>query len=227
MTGSGEAPNLVFGQPLQANGGFESGLANWQIIAGQPVSFTSTDGEGAPYAGSRFLHGGRNTAGDMIVRQDIDLVAKGFTTNDLDGGTTVDAEAWLRNAYATWTFDDQVHFRVACLDAQNQESASVRSMIAGNGTWTKRSLSGMVSAGTRKLRVEIVGQHRRDADNDSMTDDVVVRLQRATSPVNPRITKLPMLQDYRQDAIGCFGKRTATWSCTVWNGAAALSPSTR
>ncbi len=201
VMGSGEAPNLVFGQPLQANGGFESGLTNWQIIAGSPTTFTSTDGEGAPYAGSRFLHGGRNPTGDMIVRQDIDLLATGFTVNDLDSGAAVDAEAWLRNAYVTLTFDDQAYFRVACLDSQDRESASFRSMIAGNNAWTRRPLSGMLPPGTRKLRLEVVGRHRRDADNDSMADEVAVRLQRSPAPVNPRITKLPMLQDYRQDAM--------------------------
>lgn len=168
VTGSGGPPILLFGQPLQLNGGFEISLTNWQVICGHPVTFSSSDGEGAPYAGTRFLHGGRNPAGDMIVRQDIDLLAAGFTPHDLDTGAAVDAEAWLRNAYATWTFDDQVDFRVVCLDEQNRASASVRSMIAGNNAWTRRTLSGLLPAGTRKLRVEITGRQRRDADNDSM-----------------------------------------------------------
>ncbi len=201
VTGSGTPPNLLFGQPLQLNGGFESGLTNWQVIAGHPTTFAATDGEGTANTGLRFLHGGRSPAGDMRVRQDIDLLALGFTANDLDTRTMVEADAWLRNANGTWTFDDQVYLRVACLDSQDQESASFRSLIAGNNAWTKRSLTGTIPAGTRKLRLEVIGKHRRDADNDSMADDVVVRLQRLVSPANPQITKLPMLQDYRQDAM--------------------------
>ena len=201
VTGSGEPPNLLFGQPLQVNGGFESYLTNWQVIAGHPVTLTSSDGKGAPYADSRFLYGGFSPGDDMIVRQDIDLLAAGFTESDLDEGAAVDAEARLRNAYGTWTFDDQAYFRVACLDAGNQESASVRSMVAANSAWVQRTLSGILPPGTRKLRVEIVGNHRRDADNDSMADAVVVRVQRVPALVSPRITKLPMLQDYRQDAM--------------------------
>ncbi len=218
VTGSGGPPNLLFGQPLQVNGGFESYLTNWQVIAGHPAAFTSSDGEGAPYAGSRFLHGGLSPGGDMIVRQDIDLLASGFTENDLDTGAAVDAEAWLRNAYATWTFDDQAYFRVACLDALNQESASVRSMVAANSAWIQRTLSGVLPPGTRKLRLEIVGNHRRDADNDSMADAVVVRVQRVSALVSPQITKLPMLQDYRQDAMtllwetdGNLASHTVEW----------------
>ncbi len=201
VTGSGGPPNLIFGQPLQRNGGFESGLTDWQVIAGRPTTFTSVDGEGASYAGSRFLHGGRSPAGDMIVRQDIDLLAAGFTADDLDAGAAMDAEAWLRNAYGTWTFDDQAFFRVGCLDSQDRESASFRSLIAGNSAWTRRPVSGVLPPGIRKLRVEIVGRHRRDADNDSMADEVVIRVQRAPVLVSPQITKLPMLQDYRQNAM--------------------------
>jgi hypothetical protein len=202
VTGSGEPPNLLFGQALQLNGGFESNLSNWQVIAGNPVVLTGTGGKGAPYAGSRFLHGGLNpTAGDMTVRQDIDLLGKGFTAGDLDSGATLDAEAWLRNAYATWSFDDQVDCRVAFLDSLDRELSSIRSMVAGNNVWVRRTFSGLVSPGTRKLRVEITGKQRRDSDNDSMADEVAVRLQRAASIVDPQITKLPLLQDYRQDAM--------------------------
>ncbi len=201
VTGSGVPPNLTFGQPLQLNGGFESGLANWQIVVGNPTTLTSAAGKGGPYAGSRFLHGGLSPGGDSVVRQDIDLIAAGFTGTDLDGGVTLDATAWLRNLYSSGTFDDQVYFRVACLDASGQESASYRTMIAGNNVWTQRALSGILPPGTRRLRLEIVGHNRHDADNDSMADDIAVRLQRAWPLVNPQITKLPMLQDFRQDAM--------------------------
>jgi hypothetical protein len=204
VTGSGVPPNPAFGQPLQVNGGFESLLTNWQVIAGNPTVLTSAGGEGAPYGGSRFVYGGRNAGGDMVVRQDIDLLAAGFTANDLDGGAVVDAEAWLRNAYGADTFDDQVYFRVACLDAQGRELASIRSMVPGNNVWVQRTLGGLLPPGTRQLRLEVVGKHRRDADNDGMADEVIARVQRVWPLVNPQITKLPLLQDYRQDAMTLF-----------------------
>lgn len=204
VTGSGEPPNLLFGQPLERNGGFELGLTHWQFIAGQPVTFTSAEGRGTPFAGTNFLFGGRSPGGDFILRQDIDLLAAGFTASDLDAGAAVEAEAWLRSAYPTWTFDDLADFRVACLDSFSRETASFRSLIAGNNTWTRRTVGGLLPPGTRTLRVEILGQHRRDADNACQADAVAVRLQRVAAPVSPQITKLPMLQDYRQDAMTLF-----------------------
>lgn len=204
VTGSGGLPNLLFGQPLLTNGGFESELAGWEVISGRPVVLTSAGGKGLPYAGTRYLHGGLSQVGDYIVRQDIDLIGVGFSATDLDSGARVEAEAGLRNAYAAFTFDDQVDLRVGFLDAANQELASVRSLIAGSSGWVLRTASGLVPAGTRKLRVEIIGKHRRDADNDSMADNIVVRLHPAPAASSPVITKLPMLQDYRKDAMTLF-----------------------
>lgn len=200
--GSVPGPNPMFGQPLQANGGFESHFANWQTIEGQPIILTSAGGKGAPFGGTNFLHGGINTtATNAIVRQDIDLLAAGFTTNDLDSGSALDATAWLRNFYGAGNFDDQVFCRVGFLDEAGQELSAVRCLIAANNVWLQRKLSGLLPVGTRKLRLEVVGKHRRDADNDSMADDLEVRLQKPVALPMPVITKLPMLQDVRTDAM--------------------------
>ncbi|MEI2726069.1 MAG: metallophosphoesterase [Verrucomicrobiota bacterium] len=200
--GSVPGPNPLFGQALQTNGGFELLFANWQTIAGSPLVLTSVGGKGDPHAGVNFFHGGINTAAsNAIVRQDIDLIATGFTTNDLDSGAVLDAEAWLRNFYGAGTFDDQVFYRVGYLDGANQELSAVRCIIAANSVWLQRNLAGRLPAGTRKLRLEIVGKHRRDADNDSMADDLIVRLQKPFPLPTPNITKLPMLQDVRTDAM--------------------------
>lgn len=204
VTGCGAPPNLLFGQQLLLNSGFESLLTNWEVVTGTPVTLTSADGKGTPLADSRFLYGGFSPAGDMIVRQDIDLLAAGFPANDLDAGAVLDGLAWLHNAYATGSFDDQAFIRVGFLNASRQELASARSMVAGSSSWVQRSISGVLPQGTRYLRVEIVGKHRRDANNDSMADGVSVCLQRAWPLVSPQITKLPMLQDYRQDAMTLF-----------------------
>lgn len=200
--GSIPGPNPMFGQPLQTNGGFELQFTSWQTIEGQPVILTSAGGKGAPYAGTNFLHGGINTtATNAVVRQEIDLIAAGFSTNDLDSGATLDATAWLRNFYGAGTFDDQVFCRVGFLDGTGQELSAVRCLIAANNVWLQRSLSGLLPVGTRRLRLEVIGKHRRDDDNDSMADDLAVRLQKPVALVTPNITKLPMLQDVRKDAM--------------------------
>ncbi len=202
VSGSIPGPNPLFGQALQTNGGFELLFASWQTVAGSPLVLTSAGTKGSPHAGANFLHGGINTsATNAVVRQDIDLIAAGFTASDLDTGAALDAEAWLRNWYGAGTFDDQVFYRVGYLDGANQELSAVRCIIAANSVWLQRNLSGLLPVGTRKLRLEIVGKHRRDADNDSMADDLIVRLQKPVSLPTPTITKLPMLQDVRTDAM--------------------------
>ncbi|HMJ65943.1 MAG TPA: metallophosphoesterase family protein, partial [Candidatus Binatia bacterium] len=115
-------------------------------------------------------------------------------------GASLDAEAWLRNWYPAGIFDDQVYCRVVFLDAARAELSSIRCIVAANNSWLWRPLTGLVPTGTRFLRAEIIGKHRRDLDNDSMADDVIVRL-RKTIPMTPQITKLPMLQDVRPDAM--------------------------
>jgi predicted phosphodiesterase len=199
--GSGPPPNPRFGQPLQVNGGFESSFANWLVVAGRPAALSVGGGRGTPHSGSLFMYGGFSPGGDSVIRQDIDLLAAGFTEADLDGGAAVDAEAWLRNQYGQGTFDDQVFARVAYLDAAGAEIASVRCLVAADNVWVPRKLTGLLPLGTRGLRTEIVGRHRRSADNDSLADDVVVRLQEAPVAFTPAITKRPMLQDVRTNAM--------------------------
>ncbi len=201
VEGSGPAPNALFGQPVQANGGFESQLLSWQRLTGNAAALTASGGRGSPHGGSYFVYGGASPGGDTVLRQEIDLIAAGFTAADLDGGAAVDAEAWLRNEFGAGTFDDQVFFRVAYLNEAGAELSSVRCMVAGNSVWIPRTVTGLLPPGTRKLRAEIVGRHRRGANNDSMADDVIVRLQEAPVTFTPVITKLPMLQDVRTDAM--------------------------
>jgi len=200
--GSTGSINPLFGLPLQTNGGFESLFANWQTLAGSPLVLTSASGKGSPHGGANFFHGGISTTdSNAIIRQDIDLIAAGFTSDDLDTGAVLDAEAWLRNFYGAGTFDDQVFYRVGYLDGSDQELSAVRCIIAANSVWLHRPLSGLMPAGTRSLRLEVVGKHRRDADNDSMADDIIVRLQKPFPLPPPNITKLPMLQDVRTNAM--------------------------
>jgi len=200
--GSLPSPNPLFGQPLQINGDFESFFSNWQTVAGDPLILNSTSGKGLPHGGINFFHGGINTTGsNAIVRQDIDLIAAGFTPEDLEAGAVLDADAWLRNLYGAGNFDDQVFCRIGYLDGSGTELSAVRCIIAGDNSWLQRNVNGLLPTGTRTLRVDIIGKHRRDADNDSMADDVIVRLQKAFLLPTPRITKLPMLQDVRPDAM--------------------------
>ncbi len=198
--------NPLFGQPLQTNGDFEQLSAGWEILTGNPLFPNSSGGKGSPHGGDFFFHGGNNASGsNTVIRQDIDLIAKGFAPVDLDTGTALDAEVWLRTPQNSGAFDDQVSCRIGFLDTADQEISAARSLIAGNNVWQRRLITGLVPIGTRKLRVEIIADHRRDANNDGMADDLVVRLQKPWPlSSSPQITKLPMLQDYRTNAMRLF-----------------------
>lgn len=204
ITGCGKQPNFNFDKNMVQNGGFESGLANWQVIMGNPIVLGNTDGKGSPCAGDHFLHGGLDATTNMVVRQDVDLIAFGFSTNDLDNGAILNASAWMRNGYGGSTFDNQTYLRVAFLDSANQEISSARTLIPDNVAWIKRSVSALLPTGTRALRVEAIGLHRRDQDNDCFADEITATLGQASPSFNPTITKLPLLQDYRQDAMTLF-----------------------
>lgn len=191
--------NPRFGQPLQVNGGFESLWTGWTIQKGRPVPQLTGAVKGAAHGGSRFLHGGTGRPGDAVVRQVILL--DGFRPAELEGAL-LDSVGWLRNWYGEGTFDDQVYYRVVFVDGAGAELSSVRCMVAANSIWLQRSLRAVLPPGTRALHVEIVGRHRRDADNDSMADDLEVRLVPAPGFIAPAvITKRPMLQGVRTDAM--------------------------
>jgi 3',5'-cyclic AMP phosphodiesterase CpdA len=191
--------NPLFGQSLQTNGGFEGLFSGWTTMAGRPAVRLTGVAKGSSHGGTRFLHGGLNRPGDMVVRQVIPL--GGFTTNELDGAV-LESEAWLRNWYPSGVFDDQVFHRVVFVDAAGREISSVRSMVAADDAWLQRSLTAVLPTGTRTLHLEVVGRHRRDADNDSMADDLDVRLRVAPAVVPPPVlTKKPMLQGVRTDAM--------------------------
>ncbi|MBL9172784.1 MAG: metallophosphoesterase family protein, partial [Verrucomicrobiales bacterium] len=203
VTLQGSRPrNPRFGQPLERNGGFEEDLAHWSILEGSPQVLPSGTTKGRPHGGDKFLHGGLNRPGDGIVRQELDLGDLGFADPELSEAV-VRADAWLRNQQNAGLFDDQVYARVVYLGADGTELGSVRCLVAGDRSWLSRSFGGRLPKGTRRLGLEVVGRHRRDADNDSMADDLTVRLDPLWPPVQvaPTITKLPMLQDVRRDAM--------------------------
>ena len=68
---------------------------------------------------------------------------------------------YLRNFFGANTFDDQVFLRVNYLDGAGLELAAVRCLIPANNVWSQKTLTGLLPAGTRRLRVEVVGRHRR------------------------------------------------------------------
>ncbi|MBI1841975.1 MAG: metallophosphoesterase [Verrucomicrobia bacterium] len=197
------ALNTNYGVALQLNGGFEEALNHWTTVAGNPITLLATQGKGSPHSGKLFLHGGKaTTAEESVVSQVVDLAAAGFSPADMDDLSVAQVDGWLRNKYEAGTFDDQVFMRLRYLDAQDAELSSLRSLLPVTGAWSHQFMGGLLPGGTRRLSLEVVGKHRVDPDNDSMADDLILKLTRpTTTPRAVTISKLPMLQDYRQNAM--------------------------
>lgn len=193
-------PPPPFDQELLQNPGFENGLAPWGVEYGSCMVAVAPFADADPHGGTAFLHGGTEGAVTSCrAYQDVNVLAFALETDYL--AVSVQASSWLRNWFNVNNFDDQILLRVRYLDGQGTELSSIRTLVAGDDQWLLREATGLLPFGTRTLRVELEARFRRGADNDGMADDASLKLSKATVAATPTITKLPMLQDFRRDAM--------------------------
>ncbi len=200
----GGAPRQPFDRELLGNPGFEAGVfAPWVVEYGScEIEYGPSFPWATPHSGDWLFYGGDEGAvASCRAWQEVDLLREGFLAATLDAGlATVNAEAWLRSWANAGSFDDQVFYRVRFLDPAGIELGSVRTLLVGDDDWLQRRAAAVLPPGTRRLRVEIEARFRAGLDNDGMADDTSVKLARIeTSP--PTLTKQPMLQDVRLDAM--------------------------
>ena len=112
----------------------------------------------------------------------------------------MDAFSYLRAWQNPGNFDDQAFLRVRYLDVFESELSSLRTMIGDDNDWILRTTEGLLPPLTRFIDVEIEASFRHGADNDGMADEASLVID-LTTPATPNLTKLPMLQDFRQDAM--------------------------
>lgn len=204
VAGRRRLPPQPFGQELLGNGGFESGaFAPWTVEAGSceveyGPTFAWADAVGGDYL---FYGGDGGQVATCRAAQDVDLVAERFRAATIDGGGVLaDASVWLRSWLPAGSFDDQVFLRLRFLDLVGTELASLRTLLAGSDDWVWRRADGLVPPGTRRVRVELESRFRAGADNDGMVDEASLVLESGAAAV-PILTKPPMLQDVRTDAM--------------------------
>ena len=209
-----------FDAVLGRNLGFEENFSGWTIVKGRPII-----GSGDAHSGSRYLYGGNNNPGDAIVRQEVDLVAAGFRTGELDDEPMVEAAGWMRVETGSGAFDDHVFHRVQFLGGAGEVLGEVRSLIADSWQWLPRTVSAPAPKGTRRLALEVVGRQRRGTSNDAMADDLALRIHRPWPPSAVRITKQPFLQDVRPDAMTLFWETDANpvWPAVEWGDERGIS----
>jgi 3',5'-cyclic AMP phosphodiesterase CpdA len=116
------------------------------------------------------------------------------------GRVAVELEVAVASREVEGGFDDQPRLRIAWLGAEGEALGSLETLAGSGRSWHIRGATGLVPPGTREARIELDARLRRLPDNDAMMDDVQVRLHEV-EPRSPAVTRLPMLQDHRTDAM--------------------------
>ena len=179
------------------NAGFEGGLEPWQIETGACLP-TAGRLDLLPPEGDGFMWGGE--FGSCLAWQVMDL-SEANTAEAIDAGrVAVELEVAVASREIEGNYDDQPRLRVVWLGDDGRPLGSLETLAGSGPTWHIRGASGLVPPGARQARVELDARLRRLPDNDAMMDDVQVRLSLA-DPRSPAITRQPMLQDHRQNAM--------------------------
>lgn len=187
---------------LVHNGGFESGdFTGWEVTGSCEVH-DATSPWADPAVGSYFLYGGDDVdVSTCRVTQEVVLAQQGFRPGYMAiTPLLVDASAYLRDFSGPTSYDDQAFLRIRYLDGLGEELASVRTLIGGDDSWGQEFTAGLLPVDAVSLSVEVEASFRAGADNDGMADEVSTQIRLAT-PQLPAITKPPLLQDFRQDAM--------------------------
>lgn len=136
----------------------EAGLLNGDFETGDLTSWTVVNGTWAAAAGAAFsgAFGARMsaTAAARILRQSVDLLARGFDAADIDaGGLVVDFEGRTRRNSGLGDTRIRVQFRDAADLLISELDSGVLTPAIGN--WTLVELDGTVPALTRHIRVDL------------------------------------------------------------------------
>lgn len=189
---------LILDGPLITNGDFEAGGFEGWIVDGSCEVVDILDYL-QPYQGDWFAFGGEN--GHCTLRQEIPLQLYGYDESDIDNQRLrVELSSILANFDVPDDFDDQVTAMVVFKDEIGDELGRIETLIAGSGNWMLREAKRLIPANTRTLELRIEGELRMDNINHSHVDDVQLTVVEA-QPQDPIMTKAPMLQDYRMDAM--------------------------
>lgn len=160
-------PNLL------ANGGAEDGVNSWVEDAGSFESISSGECAGNDaYAGSKlFAVGGvcnDNAYGEG--HQDVDV--SNYATQ-IDAGTV---EVNFGGYLSDYNGADRPEFKLQCLGATGNLLSTSPTYGHQTSTWTLKNESMAVPAGTRSVRMILMGTRNAGSDNDSYFDEVFVRL---------------------------------------------------
>ncbi len=163
---------------LLTNPSFESDFNNWTVT---PSASIRTSGP-APFDGAKYVSGDANPT--STIRQDIDLLTRGFTAAQLDnGGWAVHFGARVRSGAES--VRDEGRLTLSFLNATGNVIQS-RQVNSANTTdrWELIGGRNYVPAGTRTVRFEYSMTKRSGATTDAFLDRAFVTLQDSSSVVD-------------------------------------------
>lgn len=195
----GVDPSAALASAQISNGGFEDQLAGWRVETGV-CQITAERLDLPPHEGAAYLWGGEGQAGSCLAWQLLDLGAAGVPDAIDAGRVAVELEIAVASREVEGDFDDQPRLRIVWIGAEGEALGSLETLAGSGKSWHIRGATGLVPPGTREARVELDARLRRLPDNDAMMDDVQVRLHEVERR-SPSITRQPMLQDHRTDAM--------------------------
>jgi glycerophosphoryl diester phosphodiesterase len=170
---------------LQTNQNTGRGVQPW-INAGYDLCSIRTDGGGSGASGDFFGMGGRFSGGTgqlSRMRQDIDLLACGVLTDEIDAGLLATS---VGGYLSSWPGDsDSAGFTVTFRDADlGLISTAYSTGQQDHDSWTEYRLDDIpVPTGTRFIQFDAEFVKAGGSNNDGRLDDAWVRIFRSTIPL--------------------------------------------
>jgi hypothetical protein len=154
----GAPPGGGAGSIALVNGGFENGdFSGWTIVSGSgwTAATAATTGNSNPRTGTYYArHSG--VAAGVAIRQQFDLLASGFTEEEIDAGTlTLNFSAWIGGEDGV---NDGARLRINYLDASMTliDSTETANSIPPAGTYAQVSINENIPAATRHLQLDLI-----------------------------------------------------------------------
>ncbi|MEL6867753.1 MAG: metallophosphoesterase, partial [Bacteroidota bacterium] len=183
---------------LLLNGGGEDGVNHWIVETGSIESLGPGECAGGnPYRGDKYLAvGGLCDGNETTYSAAYQIVDVSSMAAVISGGEVeVNANAYLAN----YNGNDQPSFFVQYLDATDGLLGTSPTQSASTSTWTYFSISELLPAATRQIKIVLTGTRNAGTDNDSYFDELAIQLD--TFP-GDNCADLPLpveLLDFRGD----------------------------
>jgi hypothetical protein len=154
----GAPPGGGAGSIALVNGGFETGdFSGWTIVSGSgwTAATAASTGNSDPRTGTWYARHGGVTAG-VAIRQQFDLLASGFTEEEIDAGTlTLNFSAWIGGEDGV---NEGGRLRVSYLDDSMVlvDSTETANSIPPAGTYAQVPINENIPATTRSLQLDLI-----------------------------------------------------------------------